>query len=61
MALAAPSISTSDGRVYRSDASHGSNTPQMYVVEASPLCQTDVPCVNGLRSRSRGALEACSG
>ncbi|RRT57171.1 hypothetical protein B296_00027660, partial [Ensete ventricosum] len=61
MALAAPSISTSDRRVYRSEASRGSNTPWMYVAKASPLCQIDVPCVNGRRSGSRGACEACSG
>ncbi|RRT45637.1 hypothetical protein B296_00042874 [Ensete ventricosum] len=61
MALVAPSINTLDGRVYRSDASRGSNTPRMYVAEASPLCQTGVPCVNSLRSGSRGASEACSG
>ncbi|RRT36853.1 hypothetical protein B296_00048499, partial [Ensete ventricosum] len=44
-----------------SDASCGSNTPQIYVVEASSLCQTGVPCVSGLRSGSRGVSEACSG
>ncbi|RWW18556.1 hypothetical protein GW17_00017459 [Ensete ventricosum] len=45
----------------KSDASRGSNTPQIYVAEASSLCQTGVPCVSGLRSGSRGASKACSG
>ncbi|RZR74899.1 hypothetical protein BHM03_00045717 [Ensete ventricosum] len=49
------------GRVYRSVASRGISMPQIYVAEASPLCQTGIPWVSGLRSGSREALKARSG
>ncbi|RWV96713.1 hypothetical protein BHE74_00019202 [Ensete ventricosum] len=45
MAFAILSISTSDGRVYKSDASRGICVPRIYLVEASPSSQIRVSCV----------------
>ncbi|RRT58219.1 hypothetical protein B296_00018422 [Ensete ventricosum] len=61
MAFAILSISTSDGRVYKSDASRGICVPQIYLVEASPSSQIRVSCVSDVKSISRGASGACSG